>query len=66
MTAVETKRISGLLLPKMEDVVSSKLLMHAASTLDGIIDSGIGRLEVKVFQKQYRMEFEVENEVDEG
>lgn len=60
MTAVATKKAGGLLRPKKEDVVSSKLLTQAAKTLESMIESGIGALEVKILQKMYGIEFEVQ------
>ncbi|KAH8696777.1 hypothetical protein GQ44DRAFT_719095 [Phaeosphaeriaceae sp. PMI808] len=66
MTAVQTKKIGRLLRPKKEDVVSSKLLMQAADTLEGMVESGMGGLEVKILREKYGMEFEVEEEGEEG
>ena len=62
MTAVQTKKIGRLLRPKMENVVSSKLLMQAANALEGMIMSGIGGLEVRILREKYGMEFKVEKE----
>lgn len=60
MTAVRTKKIGTLLRPKKEDVVSSKMLMEAASVLDGMIQTGLGALEVRILTEKYGMQFEVE------
>ncbi|KAF2472334.1 uncharacterized protein BDR25DRAFT_312893 [Lindgomyces ingoldianus] len=62
MTAVQTEKIGGLLRPKKEYVVSSKLLMQAADILECMIESGMGGLEVRILREKYDMEFEVEKE----
>ncbi|KAF2279116.1 uncharacterized protein EI97DRAFT_440580 [Westerdykella ornata] len=66
MTAVETKRLGALLLPKREDIVSSKLLMKASEALEGMIDSGAGGLEIKILREKYGMEIEIETEDANG
>ena len=60
VTAVQTKNISKLLLPK-EDIVSSKLLIIAEATLESMIDGGMGGLEVMILQEKYGMVLEAEN-----
>ena len=62
MTAVQTKKIGKILLPKAEDVVSSKLLVQAANTLEEMIESGMGGLELKILREQYGMELEIETD----
>ncbi|OAG04281.1 uncharacterized protein CC84DRAFT_1206013 [Paraphaeosphaeria sporulosa] len=66
MTAVKTKKLGALLLPKKEDIVSSKLLMKASEALEGMIDSGAGGLEIKILREKYGMEIEVEVEDANG
>lgn len=66
MTAVNTKKLGALLLPKKEDIVSSKLLMKASESLEGMIDSGAGGLEIKILREKYGMEIEMEVEDANG
>lgn len=60
MTAVATKSDGRLLLPKKEDVVSSKLLMQAAVTLESMMETGMGAQEVNILRDKYGMEFEIQ------
>jgi hypothetical protein len=60
MAAVNTKKVAGLLLPKKEDVIISKLLMQAALTLEGMIETGMGELEIKILKEKYGIEINIE------
>lgn len=62
MTAVQTKKLGALLLPKKENVVSSKMLKKASEVIKTMIDSGAGGLEIKILREKYGMEIEVEVE----
>ncbi|KAF2652521.1 hypothetical protein K491DRAFT_781027 [Lophiostoma macrostomum CBS 122681] len=63
MTAVQTTKIGGLLLPKKENVASSQMLRQAASAIESMIDSGMGGLGIKTFREEYGSE--VEQKVEE-
>lgn len=60
MTAVSTKKLGALLLPKKKDIISSKLLKKASEAIEGMIDSGAGELEIKILRETYGMEIEIE------
>ena len=60
MTAVQTKKVGKILLPKKEDIVSSKLLKQSADVLEVMIETDFGGLEIKILREQYKMEVEVE------
>jgi hypothetical protein len=62
MTAVQIKKLAGILLPKKENIVSSKLLMQAAQTVEGLIENGMGGLETNVLREQYGMDIEIGRE----
>lgn len=62
MTAIQTKKLGALLLPKKEEIVSSKLLMKPADALEGMIDSGAGGMEINILREKYGMEIEIEVE----
>ena len=62
MTAINTKRLGALLLPKKEDIVSSKLLKKTSEAIEGMIDSGAGELEIRILRETYGMEIEMEVE----
>jgi hypothetical protein len=62
MTAVQTKQVAAMLLPKKEDIVSSMPLRVAAETLEGMIDSGMGALEIKILREKYGIGVEIETE----
>ena len=52
MAATMTSKIAGVLIPRREGVeVSSKLLMTAAETLDGMLGSGAGGIETKMLEQ---------------
>lgn len=65
MTAVQTKKLGKLLRPKNEDIVSSKILMQAAATLNGMIESGQGASQIKILNDRYDIEVEFEREGQE-
>ncbi|KAF2670732.1 hypothetical protein BT63DRAFT_423031 [Microthyrium microscopicum] len=60
MTASGTKQLAGILQPKKEDVVTSKMLVQTAGVFKGMIDSGIGGLEIRILDKMYNIAVEVE------
>jgi hypothetical protein len=60
MTAVGTKKLGRILLPKKEVVVSSKTLERAADTLKDMIGSGMGALEIKILREKYGIGIEIE------
>ena len=52
MAATMTSKIAGVLIPRKEGVeVSSKLLMTAAETLDGMLEGGAGGIETRILEQ---------------
>jgi hypothetical protein len=58
MAASSSKKLAGLLARKKSDVVTSKLLVGAASILDRMIESGISEPEKTFFTGRYDIDFE--------
>ncbi|OCL05854.1 hypothetical protein AOQ84DRAFT_399341 [Glonium stellatum] len=60
MAATNTKTLAGLLHPKKNDEVTSKLLMKAAETVQGMLDSGVGDFCLKLMRESWGMGIEIE------
>ena len=55
MTAVNTKKFDTLLQPKKFDIITLNLLKKASKVLERTMDSGSGRLEIKILREKYRL-----------
>lgn len=59
MTATRTSRVANLLLPRRGDVeVSSRLLSTAARSIEEMIDSGAGAIEIDILEKYFDFELD--------
>ena len=62
MAATATSQLAGVLIPRRSEIeVSSRLLMSAAEAVDGMLQSGIGALEIKVLKQFLNVELEFED-----
>jgi len=59
MTAVETRAVAGVMAPKKRQLVSSDVLKEAGRVIEGMIDSGMGGLELKILREHYGMDMAV-------
>lgn len=60
MTATQTSRVANLLLPRRGDgEVSSRLLATAAESIEGMIDSGAGGIEIKMLEEVFGYEVDL-------
>jgi hypothetical protein len=60
MAATNTKTVAGLLLPKKNEEVTSKLLMKAAEQVRTMLDSGDGNVCLKTMREFWDMDIELE------
>lgn len=58
MTAVQTSRLGGMLAPKREDVVTSKLLVKASGVVRLMMETGAGGIEHKMLKDHLGMDVE--------
>lgn len=61
MTASETSRLAGVLLPKKKEIVTSRLLQMAAGAIKTMIDSGAGAMEIGMLRKQFGTEVDMDD-----
>ena len=59
MTAVQSTRLAGVLMPKMKDVVSSQMLFKSAEVVEKMLETGLGCLEILMLKKALGMEVEM-------
>ena len=58
MTAVQTSKRTGMLVPKLKDVVTSRLFVKAAEVVKEMLVSGAGEIGRMMLKNQYGMEVE--------
>ncbi|MCJ1376607.1 hypothetical protein MMC20_007850 [Loxospora ochrophaea] len=64
MTAVQTSKLAGVLVPKQQDVVTSRLLVQAAKVTKEKLETGGGGIEVKMLRQWLRIEVETPDLLD--